>query len=424
MEKTSWLRTYLFIWAGQFVSMLTSYAVQFALIIWLSLEYKSAEVLAYAGIAGMLPQALIGPFAGVFIDRWNRKTTMMVSDGFMAICAIAIVWLLRGETVHLGWIYLMLGFRSVGNAFHSPAMQAVAPLIVPQDQLVRVAGMNQMLQSVSSIAGPAVGTLAITHLSIGNVLYLDVVGAVVSIASLLFVHIPHIGSTAKSSVGHVISELKDGANAILKHPGLRYLFLYAMAVTFFIMPAAVMFPLLTLDHYRGGKWEMSMVEIVWGIGMLVGGSILGIFKIKMSKIVIINTMYVLLGLTFILSGGLPSGAFLAFVIVTAVGGVALSIFSGCFTAVLQTVVAPNLLGRVFSLYFSLAVLPSAVGLLFTGVIAEVIGVTNAFLISGALVALIGLISFLSRSLMSLGNVRETQEIEDFSANPPLSGPGV
>ncbi len=73
MENKNWLQTYLFIWSGQFISMLTSFAVNFAVIIWLSLEYQSAEILAYAGIAGLLPQAIIGPFAGVFIDRWDRK---------------------------------------------------------------------------------------------------------------------------------------------------------------------------------------------------------------------------------------------------------------------------------------------------------------------------------------------------------------
>lgn len=67
MENNKWLQTYLYIWVGQFLSMLSSYAVQFAIIIWLSLECQSAQVLAYAAIAGMLPQAIIGPFAGVTV---------------------------------------------------------------------------------------------------------------------------------------------------------------------------------------------------------------------------------------------------------------------------------------------------------------------------------------------------------------------
>ena len=116
MENQKWFNTYIFIWAGQFVSMLTSYAVQFAIVIWLSLEYQSAEVLAYAGIAGMLPQAIIGPLAGVYIDRTNRKRIMILSDTFIAVCAIVLIFILNKETVNLVWIYIMLGLRSVGNA--------------------------------------------------------------------------------------------------------------------------------------------------------------------------------------------------------------------------------------------------------------------------------------------------------------------
>ena len=402
MKNNKWLQTYLLIWSGQFISMLTSYAVHFAIIIWLSLEHRSPEVLAYAGIAGMLPQALIGPFAGVFIDRWNRKKVMIVSDAFLALCALVMVFLLRNETINLSWIYLMLGLRSVGNAFHGPSLQAVTPLIVPESELLRVSGINQVLQSVSSIAGPAVGTLAITYLSISKVLYLDIIGAAVAITSLLFVTIPHLKTEVKTSVRTVITELKDGCNVVLKNKGLSYLFLYAMVATFFIMPIAIMFPLLTIEYYNGGKWEMSIVEIAWGVGMLIGGMILGAFKVTTSKIILINTMHLITGFSFILSGGMPSEWFIGLVIATALGGIALAVFSASFTTVLQTTISSNMLGRVFSLYFSLAVLPSVIGLLFTGLIAEQVGVTNAFLICGILVILIGIVSFLTPSLMHLG----------------------
>ncbi len=81
MENPKWMRTYMFIGVGQFISMLTSYAFQFAIVIWLRLKFHAAEVLAYAGIAGLLPQALIGPLAGVFIDLIDRKRIMMLSFG-------------------------------------------------------------------------------------------------------------------------------------------------------------------------------------------------------------------------------------------------------------------------------------------------------------------------------------------------------
>jgi DHA3 family macrolide efflux protein-like MFS transporter len=408
MENNKWFRTYLFIWSGQFISMLSSYAVHFAVIIWLSLEHQSAEVLAYAGIAALLPQALIGPFAGVFIDRWNRKRVMIFSDAFIAFCTLIMVFILRNDNPDLFWIYVLLGCRSVGNAFHSPAMQAIAPLIVPENELLRVSGINQMLQSVSTIIGPAVGTLAITYFSISNVLYLDIIGAVAAITSLLFVSIPHLKREDTSSVSAVFTELKEGLQAIHQNKGLKYLFIYAMLVTFCVMPAAIMFPLLTTGHYGGGKWEMSLIEIVWGIGMLVGGSVLGVFRIKTAKVILINTMHIILGLSFVLCGGFPASWFVGFVLATTIAGVAMSIFSAAFMTIIQEEVVPHMLGRVFSLYFSMAILPSIIGLLFTGLIAERIGVANSLIISGALVVIIGIISFVTPALMRLAKKERRQ----------------
>ena len=403
MEKNNWLSTYLFIWAGQFVSMITSYSVGFAVIIWLSLEHQSAEVLAFAGIAGLLPQAIIGPFAGVFIDRWNRKLVMMLADTFIALCTLVMVFSMSDGSTNLGFIYFLLGCRSVGNAFHSPAMQAIAPLIVPEKELLRVSGINQMLQSVSSIAGPALGTLAITYFPISKVLYLDIIGALIAVTSLFFVSIPHLKrEKTKHSFSSVLIELKEGMQAVFHNKGLAFLFLFSMIATLCIMPVAIMFPLLTTGHYAGGKWEMGFIEMIWGVGMLIGGSLLGIMQVKISKVILVNTMHVILGITFSLSGLFPGTWFIGFVLLTAFGGMALSILSAAFMTILQEEVAPDKLGRVFSLYFSVAVLPSIIGLLFTGFIAESIGVAYAFVASGFLVTLVGIMSFLVPSLMKLG----------------------
>ncbi len=101
----------------------------------------------------MLPQALIGLIAGVYVDRLNRKYVMIFSDAFIALCALVLLVILQNENVNLIWIYILLGLRSVGNAFHAPALQAIAPLIVPQNELIKVAGINQVLHSVCSIGG-------------------------------------------------------------------------------------------------------------------------------------------------------------------------------------------------------------------------------------------------------------------------------
>lgn len=402
MEKKNWFQTYMYIWIGQFVSLLTSSAVNFAVIVWLSLTHKSAEVLALAGIAGLLPQALIGPFVGVLIDRWDRKKVMIFADAFIALCTLMMTFVLQEAAISLSLIYLLLTCRSIGAAFHAPAMQAIAPLMVPEDKLLRVSGINQMLQSVSSIAGPALGTLAITYFSIAQVLYLDVIGAAFAIVSLFFVTIPHLKVESKLSFAQAWGDLKQGMQAIYHNRGLSLLFLYAMIATFCVMPIAIMFPLLTIDHFNGGKWEMSVIEIIWGVGMLVGGGLLGAFKVNFSKVIMINTMHIILGLTFAFSGWFPSTWFIPFVIVTGIGGISMSLFSASFMTTIQEEVAPQMLGRVFSLYFSLAILPSVIGLLFTGMIADVIGVANAFVIAGLLMMIVGVLSFFTPAVMRLG----------------------
>ena len=73
----NWKKKFIIIWTGQLFSILSSSIAQFSIVLWISLKTGSAEVLSFATIAALLPQALLGPFAGVFVDRWNRKWTMI-----------------------------------------------------------------------------------------------------------------------------------------------------------------------------------------------------------------------------------------------------------------------------------------------------------------------------------------------------------
>jgi DHA3 family macrolide efflux protein-like MFS transporter len=416
-NTTHWKKTFYILWTGQFVSLISSSAINFALIIWLSLETGSAEVLAMAAIAGLLPQTLIGPIAGVYVDRWPRKTTMILADAFIALCTLAMAVLLYKGSYDFNIIYGLLALRSIGSAFHMPALQASIPLLAPEDQLLRIAGVNQIIQSSSSIAGPALGAIAIGLMDISMVLLLDVAGACIAILTLLYIHIPRPTlaqqNTHLSPFKKVKDELSIGAKTIYQHPGIRLLFLFSILVTFFLMPLAVLFPLLTLQHFGGGKFEMSLIEVVWGVGMLVGGSFLSIFKPNTNKIILINAMHILLGISLSLSGVLSASGFYLFVALTILGGLSASIFSACFTTVLQEKIDASLLGRVFSIYYSIALLPSLLGLVGTGFLADQIGVRLTFVILGAVIILIGICSFFFPQLLALGLERNSVK----KANP-------
>ena len=176
----NWKKVFAIIWTGQFFSILTSSLVNFAIILWLTFETKSAETLAFATIAAMLPQGILGMFSGVFIDRWSRKKIMILSDSFIAFCTLILAFLFYFEQAEVWQIYLLLALRSIGSAFHAPSMQASIPLLAPESQLLRIAGINQMINSACNIAGPALGALAITTLAMPVVLMLDVIGAVLA----------------------------------------------------------------------------------------------------------------------------------------------------------------------------------------------------------------------------------------------------
>lgn len=400
---SDWKKVFAIIFTGQLFSTLSSYIVGYAVIFWLSIETGSAEVLAYATIAALFPQLVLGMFTGVFVDRWNRKRIMILSDLFIALCTLLIAILFYTSDVKISYIYALLALRSAGMAFHVPAMQASVPLLAPADKLMRISGINNMIQSVSTIAGPALAALLISLLDMTWVLMIDVAGALIAVVSLLLVQIPDPERKSQEEP-HVLRELKEGLREIYTRPALLWMFILSVFLHTFIMPISAMFPLMTLQHFNGTTYMMSIVEIAWGVGMLIGGAVLGYPWLGKHKVTVINLMYFLIGATFIFSGILPPSGFVFFAAITAFGGISAAIFSGSFTVVIQTMVEPTALGRVFSLYSSLTLMPSMIGLLATGFIADTIGIGNAFIIAGSGIFILGITAFSVAPLRKL--VRE------------------
>ena len=397
----NWKRVFAIIWTGQFLSILTSSIVNFAIVLWLSLETGSAEVLAFATMAALLPQSVLGLFTGIFIDRWKRKRVMIMADSFIAFCTLILAVLFYFDLAKISHIYVLLALRSVGSAFHMPAMQASVPLLAPKSELMRIAGINQVIQSVCNIAGPALAGLFITMMKMTNILLLDVAGAAFACLSLCFVFIPDPSHEERNSELHLWREAKEAIMEVRNQYGLSWLFLLSILATFVIMPVSVLFPLMTLNHFAGNAFQVSLVEVSWGGGALLAGALLGLKKYRWNEILLINGMYIALGLTFLFSGLLPVSGFIWFAVLTALGGVCGSLYFATFTTVIQSRIDPGVMGRVFSFYMSFSMLPSMIGLLSTGFLADTIGLGNTFIISGGFLCLIGIISFFIPSLISL-----------------------
>lgn len=409
----NWIKTFIIIWSGQLFSTLSSSIVGYAIIFWLALETGSAEVLSYAAIAAFLPQIVLGLFTGVYVDRWNRKWVMIAADSFIAVCTLGLCALFYLDVVETWHIYLLSGLRAIGSAFHAPAMQASIPLLAPESQLMRVAGVNQMIRAVSNIAGPALGALFITLMDMTIVLMLDVVGAIIACTSLLFISIPK-PEQKDIEDRSVIREVKEGIHAIFSQKGLRYLLFFDILVLFFIIPISILYPLITTQYFGGAEFEMSAVEIAWGIGSLIGGAIIGAkFINRMNKVVLIVFANTFVGLTFFGSGILPPSGFWYFAVLTGISGVMGAIWNGAFVVIMQTQLNNGVLGRAFSTYDSLILLPSVIGLLAAGHIATLIGYDNALAYSGLIIIALSFALYLIPSIRQLGiKTKNTGEIKN------------
>ncbi len=154
---TNWKKRFFLIWTGQAFSLLGSGLVQFALVWWLTRTTGSATVLAGATLAALLPEVFLGPFAGALVDRWNRRLVMIFADAAIALVTFGLVILFWQGNIQVWHVFVALFIRSLGGAFHWPAMQASTSLMVPDDQLARISGINQALRGGMNIIAPPLG---------------------------------------------------------------------------------------------------------------------------------------------------------------------------------------------------------------------------------------------------------------------------
>lgn len=400
----NWKRTFAFIWTGQFFSLMTSAIVGYSTVFWLSLESRSASVISIAMIASLLPQAVIGLFAGAFIDRWDRKKVMISADMFVAFFSAILAIMFFQGNIKYEYVYIVLALRSIGNAFHTPAMQASVPLLAPEKELTRIAGFNQMIQSSTNLVGPALGALLISNVNMGYVLLLDTAGAIIASTSLLFVHIPNPKKSEKHEQPHIWQDIKDGFRVIYDTKGILHLFGISTIFTLVIMPIAMIFPLISIEYFSGGAYEISIVETFWGVGMILGGLLIGAIKRSYNEVIVNNATYIICGVVLFLMGILPESGFVFFVGLTAVCAVTAAVGYSVFTAITQKNIAPEALGRVFSLNYSFSILPSMVGLTFATVLVESIGLMLMLKVGGASIILIGTVAMFSKPMMEMGRI--------------------
>ena len=368
MEKyNNWKLKFYTIWAGQAVSLITSAILQMAIIFYLTEKTGSAMVLSMASLVGFLPYAVFGPAIGVLVDRHDRKKIMIGADLIIAAAGAVLAIVALYMELPIWMVMVVLFIRSIGTAFHTPALNAVTPLLVPEEQLTKCAGYSQSLQSISYIVSPAVAALVIASITVA------------------IVRIPKLGDRVQSLEPNFIREMKEGIVVLRQNKGLFALLLLGTLYTFVYMPINALFPLISMDYFNGTPVHISITEISFASGMIAGGLLLGRLGSFEKRVLLITSSFFIMGASLAVSGILPPNGFVIFVVCCAIMGLSVPFYSGVQTALFQEKIKPEYLGRVFSLTGSIMSLAMPIGLILSGFFADRIGVNHWFLLSGVLI---------------------------------------
>lgn len=394
MEQTHWKRTFAAIYTGQAFSLLGSAAVQFAIIWWLTARTESAMTLTLATVASFLPSMVLGPFAGVWIDRYNRRTVMIAADGLVALSSAALgaaFWL--WESPPVWFVFCILLVRGLGNTFHTPAMQAAIPMFVPAELLTKAGGWGNLIVSLSTMAGPALGAWLMAALPLPAVMLVDIAGAAFAILCLLAVSLPDVpgsGGTVR-----LWADTRQGFLAMRENRALMAAFWPIVATSLLYISLSALFPLLVRLHYRGEAWHNAAVEVVYSGGLLVSSLVMGLWGSRRRRFFMISIAIAVMGLAAMAGGLLPAEGFAAFVACSFVMGGSGTFFNVPLMAHIQETVPPEMMGKVFSLLTTAMTLATPFGLLLAGPVSQLIGVHRWFVLSGGLMAGLGLVCWLA-----------------------------
>ncbi len=393
--ENAWKKKFFTIYLGQAFSIIGSATVQFAIIWYLTKHTQSALILTTATVVGFLPGAIFGAFAGVFVDRHNRKMIMILADGFIALSSFLLALaFLYFESPPIWFIYTILFLRGLGGTFHMPAIQSTIPTLVPQSELTKAGGWASFVTSGSNILAPMLGAVLMDMTSIGLVMLVDILGAIFAIICLLFVTIPDIREDMEKEENSFKTQFKQGLLAIKKDKPLTTTLPHYVLVGILYFPLSSLFPLLVLTHYQGSALHNGLVDTIFSIGMLISSFILGLYKGVNKKLMLFSFSIVLLGICSSAVGILPSSYFLLCLFFCFLIGVSSTLFNVPFYAYVQSSIEPQKMGRVMSLLLTICTIANPIGLLIAGTFSDLAGVNNWFIATGILFIINGFICLL------------------------------
>ena len=412
-DDPRWKRNVAVFLTGQTVSLLGSMLVQFAVMWHLTILTQSGSVLMLSIVFGMLPQAFVSIFGGVWADRHDRRLLIIGADTTIAVVTLALALLMLSGVDDLWVIYAALAVRSTFAGIQTPAVSAMVPQIVPATQLIRINGINQSIQSGMMLLAPALAAAVYANFDIVAVFFVDVVTALVGVGLLLLVRVPRLVRSDADAPPSYFGDLAAGVRYIRSHAAVRWL-MTVFAVTMLLIGApSYLTPLMVTRTFGEEVWKLTANELFWASGMLAGGLLMAVIGPRVR-----NRIALVVGATLaagVLTAGLGLSTNLWVFFVLGLGvGTAFTLMSTPAMSILQETVEPEMQGRVFGFVGIVMTVSMPLSMVVFGPLADTYAVETLLVVAGVLltafVAVVLAVPSARRSLASVA--RPTAPADD------------
>lgn len=369
---------------SQNLSLFGSSVVGFAIIWHITLETSSGTWLMLGTLTTMIPQVLVSLWGGVWADRYNRKHLIMLSDSFVALATLGLALFYIAGFRQIWLLLAISAVRALGSGVQTPAVNAIYPQLVPPEGLTRVQAVNQSLSSALMLLAPAAGGLLLGWLDISWAFFVDVITASLAVGILALIKIEkNPGIKVKNTV---FKDLREGLSYTFSHPLLKRI-VYCYGLSFFLMtPAIILTPLQVGRSFGGDVWRLTVNEMVWTIGSLVGGILISLHGDFKDKVRMIALSLGAFGLLFAMLG--LAGNFVLYLCIMGTAGLFLPLLITSETVFVQEQTREDMLGRVFSILQIVSVSAMPIGIMLFGPLADAVSVESILIVTGILLVLV------------------------------------